>query len=148
MLDIYDSHGSAGNVARQPIAKSRGLAILNGNLARASRHECQDCQPEEGRMSRVPVESREFAAANVLGVTVGTSCPQGGDSGHGGRTLLRLRDLGGTDLRARVEQDDQGRACVELILGGDSECATFVQALEFALSVLRAQMRAKHEEVE
>jgi hypothetical protein len=84
----------------------------------------------------------------VLGVTVGTSCPQGGDSGHGGRTLLRLRDLGGTDLRARVEQDDQGRACVELILGGDSECATFVQALEFALSVLRAQMRAKHEEVE
>jgi hypothetical protein len=31
---------------------------------------------------------------------------------------------------------------VEIVLGGDTECETFIQALEHALSVLKAQVTA------
>jgi hypothetical protein len=31
---------------------------------------------------------------------------------------------------------------VEIVIGGDTECETFIQALEHALSVLKAQVTA------
>jgi hypothetical protein len=91
-------------------------------------------------MTRVPLSSEEISCANRLSVTVGTNCPQGGDSGHGGRTVFRLQDLGATDLRVRVDSGDlHSASSVEIVLRGDSECETFIRALEYALSVLRAQ---------
>src|SRR5438105_3220440 len=84
----------------------------------------------------------EFAYANVLRVEVGSNCPQGGDTGHGGRTYLSLQDRGGTDWRLRVtthggqvvEIDDAAR--IELIAGGDSERDTLFDAMRFAISTL------------
>ncbi len=79
----------------------------------------------------------------MLTIQAGTNCPQGGDSGHGGRTVFRIIDDGATALSVRIdrgqEQDARG---VELMLGGDTEAATFIEALEFAARVLRGQFGA------
>lgn len=105
-------------------------------------------------MSRIPVSSKTFQNANILSITVGTNCPNGGDSGHGGRTLFRLTNDASTDMSARVNGGQlQSVESVEIVLGGDTECETFIQALEYATSVLRAQTQAKayasaHEEIE
>ena len=88
---------------------------------------------------------KEMWSANSIGVTVGSNCPQGGDSGHGGRTYLGIKDLGGTDMRVVVNGRDLGNVCqVDLIFGGDAEHDTFIQALEFALEQLRAQAAVQH----
>ncbi len=79
---------------------------------------------------------KEINSANVLGVEAGTTGPKGGDSGHGGRTYLRIADLGGTDLRCRAYKDQYGSAGVEIILGGDSERTSLMEALRFALNAL------------
>ena len=95
-------------------------------------------------MSRIPVSTEIFEQANLLKVTVGTNCPNGGDSGHGGRTLFRLTNEGSTDISVRVEGGElQSVDSVEIVLRGDTECETFIQALEYAVSVLRAQTIAK-----
>jgi hypothetical protein len=86
----------------------------------------------------------EFLSANLLRVTVGTNCPQGGDSGHGGRTVLIFEDLGGTDLRCSVDSEAASYTKrIEVVLGGDSECATFIQALEFAANTLKLLQMAQ-----
>ena len=78
--------------------------------------------------------------ANMLTIQAGTNCPQGGDSGHGGRTILRIVDDGATALSIKVdgEQEKDARE-IEIILGGDTEAATFIEGLEFAVRVLRGQ---------
>lgn len=76
---------------------------------------------------------------NVLGVEVETNCPQGGDSGHGGYTSLVLRDEGGTDIEVSVLGGGKG---VRIELGGDAECATFIQCLRFAADALERQWLA------
>jgi len=82
----------------------------------------------------------EFPAANVLQVEAGTNCPQGGDSGHGGRTLFRLTDQGGTDIRVKVDGNPiKIYDSIEIVLGGDCEHFTFVEALEFALKTYKVQ---------
>ena len=93
-------------------------------------------------MERIPVVEKEIVSANILEVVVGTNCPQGGDTGHGGRTLLRIADAASTDMRLR-QPDGTFRNVdsIEIVLGGDTECETFIEALEFAATSLRA-MRA------
>ena len=91
-------------------------------------------------MSEVKIYSEEFTSANILQVQAGTNCPQGGDTGHGGRTIFRLIDQGSTDIRVKID----GRAIniknsIEITLGGDCEHFTFTEALEFALKVYRQQ---------
>lgn len=90
----------------------------------------------------------------MMTVQAGTNCPQGGDSGHGGRTVFRVLDDGATDLRVRLngkaEHDVQS---VELILGGDCEAECFAEALEFAARTIRGQLgvgrsEGKEEQVE
>jgi len=79
----------------------------------------------------VPVYSKEFAAASILEATVGTTGYKGGDSGHGGRTIFRLTNLASTDMRVKVEDDE-----VTICFGGDAELYTFIDALEFASTIL------------
>ena len=89
-------------------------------------------------MTKLTIHSKEISSANILLVEAGTNCPQGGDSGHGGRTVLRLSDLGGTAMQCRVNDGtliDANK--IEIVLSGDTECVTFTEALEFAASVLQ-----------
>src|SRR5581483_9882659 len=86
----------------------------------------------------VAVSTEEFSSANILRVTVGTNCPHGGDTGHGGRTVLILEDLGGTDLRCSCDGGPvSSTQRIEIVLGGDTECDTFIDALEYAAQTLR-----------
>lgn len=78
--------------------------------------------------------------ANFLRVEAGTNCPQGGDYGHGGRTHLKLTDEGSTAMEVSVDGEPLRFVDnIEIVLGGDSEGQMFVEALEFALDVIRAQ---------
>jgi len=85
----------------------------------------------------VKTQSRTCEDFCVLTVTAGTNCPQGGDAGHGGRTIFRLQDEGGTAATISIDgQEHQPFDRFELILSGDAEYKLFVEALEFALNVL------------
>jgi hypothetical protein len=91
--------------------------------------------------SMVEVFSREIYNCNVLGVSAGTTGYCGGDSGHGCRTIIRISDLGGTDLRARViprryPAPDNAAEEVEIVLGGDAELQTIIEGLKFILRAL------------
>ena len=80
--------------------------------------------------------SEEFGFFNILGVTVATNGYQGGDSGHGGRTYIRLEDLSSTDIDARVSVGPNTNSKVEIMLGGDSELDSVIEALRWAADKL------------
>ncbi len=71
----------------------------------------------------------ELVSCNILGVKVATNGYCGGDSGNGSRTYFRLEDLSSTDINLRLLNNNKG---VEIILGGDTELETFIQALRWA----------------
>jgi hypothetical protein len=80
---------------------------------------------------------RKITDANILSVEAGTNGYQGGDTGHGSRTYIRIQNEGGTDLGARVLLDSLGYVDgVEIVLGGDAELSTMIEALKFATKVL------------
>lgn len=80
---------------------------------------------------------KEITDCNILGVKVGTTGYKGGDTGHGGRTLLELKDLASTDMRVSVDGKELVDAQkVTLVFGGDSELDTFKEALLFAYKTL------------
>ena len=89
---------------------------------------------------KVTTWTREVSDCNIFKAEAGTNGFQGGDWGHGSRTVLNLRDLGGTDFYCtvngdRYEQPDE----IEIVLGGDSELATIKEVLRWWLNVLAAQ---------
>ena len=91
------------------------------------------------RINGVDVETweREIYDANILSVEVGTNGYCGGDTGHGGRTYIRITDKGGTDISARVIKDKYGDTSgIEIALGGDAELSTIIEAFEFITMVL------------
>jgi hypothetical protein len=88
--------------------------------------------------SRLTVEEKEITGANMLRVKVGTTGYKGGDGGHGGVTYFELRDEGNTAIEAAVEKEG---TAVKIILRGDSELDTFIEALEFAASTLKKLAR-------
>lgn len=75
------------------------------------------------------LREEEFVNCNILGVKVATNGYCGGDSGHGSRTYLRLEDKAATDIDIRLINGGTG---VEIMLGGDTELETFIQALRWA----------------
>lgn len=86
----------------------------------------------------IEIKTKTIEDACVLKVGVGTNCPMGGDAGHGGRTVFRLTDKGGTAMSVSVnglphEYVEQ----FELVLSGDAEYVSFVNALYFALHHLK-----------
>lgn len=89
---------------------------------------------------KVETISAEIVSANIIEVEVGTTGHCGGDTGHGGRTYFRIKDLASTDMNAKITGESCGNAGeVEISFGGDCELDTFIQALEFALTVLKNQ---------
>ena len=83
---------------------------------------------------------RDITNANCLEVEVGTTGYQGGDTGHGGRTFLRIKDDGGTDMRVTTINDDTEHTDEFILeLGGDTELATLIEALKWTVSVLEAK---------
>lgn len=97
--------------------------------------------------SEVEVYSREIWDANVIRVSAGTTGFCGGDSGHGGRTIIGIEDLGSTDLRIRVKTHSHFGECdtyetedaekIEIILGGDAELVTIVKGLKWIRKALK-----------
>lgn len=93
----------------------------------------------------VPIEtlSRDLIEANMMEVEVGTNGFFGGDQGHGSRTYFRLKNLGGTNMEVLTKPSDESENAVDevvIMLGGDSELLTFMDALSFALKVLDLQI--------
>jgi hypothetical protein len=89
--------------------------------------------------SEVLLCADEYTAsdANILTVMASSNCPQGGDSGHGGRTYFALVDEANTDLNVRVNDGHwQEAGKIEVMLGGDSENTTFRNCLSAALKML------------
>ena len=67
--------------------------------------------------------TREIYSANVLEVEAGTNGFQGGDSGHGSRTYIRIEDMGSTDIRINPLGRD-GDEGFELFLGKNAVSGT------------------------
>ena len=65
----------------------------------------------------------------------------GGDSGHGGRTYFRIEDMGSTDIQVQLIENHGWIEGFEVILGGDSELDTIIDALNFITQVLEAKKR-------
>lgn len=91
------------------------------------------------RVNGVDVETweREIIDANILSVEAGTNGYQGGDTGHGSRTYIRISDEGSTDISAQVLKNQYGDTSgIEIALGGDAELSTIIEALRFILKAL------------
>lgn len=91
------------------------------------------------RVNGMDVETwqREIIDANILSVEAGTNGYQGGDTGHGGRTYIRISNEGGTDINTRVLKDRFGDTSgIEIALGGDAELSTIIEAFKFITQVL------------
>lgn len=101
-----------------------------------------DISKSKREVNGVMVETQqiEIPGFNIIEVEVGTTGDCGGDTGHGGRTYLRIEDLSSTDIETNILLDKSGyEVGFEVKLGGDSELCTLIQALEFALEVLKEQ---------
>ena len=73
-----------------------------------------------------------------MSITVGTNCPQGGDAGYGGRTVLSLEDRGGTSWGIKTDEKlFESPQKIEIVFGGDDECENLISALEFAVTELK-----------
>jgi hypothetical protein len=90
----------------------------------------------------VRTKASEHHANCTLQYEVGTTGYKNGDSGHGGRTYIRLEDIACTDMRVRVN-GGQELDCdkLEIIFGGDDELEAIVGALKFFSAVLENQTR-------
>ena len=82
------------------------------------------------------LNSSEFGTFNTLGVIVATNGYQGGDSGQVGRTYICFEDLCSTDIDAVVSYGQDTNAKVEIMLGGDSELDSMIDALRWAADKL------------
>ncbi len=83
-------------------------------------------------------KSKTFVSCNILKMLCGTNCPCGGDAGHGGKTILKLEDEACTDWEIYVNGQlvCECPQTVTLILKGDTENETFIDALKYASKYL------------
>ena len=93
---------------------------------------------------KFPVYKREICSANQIEVVAGTNGYHGGDSGHGSRTFIQIRDLGGTDITVNKLTNEHGDEGVCLDLGGDAELQTIIEGLEFIVNVLKTQSKGNN----
>ena len=91
----------------------------------------------------VPLYGVEATDACILSILAGTNCPKGGDGGHGGRTILLIKDLGGTVMSLDVNGKEVSTDLEEmrLVLHGDAECRVFIQAMDKTIRLLKDQLQ-------
>ena len=140
----------------KPYAMDRMMKLAEA----AKKHEYEMSHGEvEVDGIKIQTRKKSIEDCNILSVEVGTTGPQGGDTGHGGRTYFRISNDASTDMRCivvtsrgkRYEFDnavdvDQ----IEIMFGGDSELDTFISALDFAAEKLREgrySQKLKYEEL-
>jgi len=96
----------------------------------------------------VSTVKKEFYDACILEVEVGTSSPNGGDWGNGGRTYFKLTDHASTAWNVRADIPKTGKKHIdnwleprniEIVVGGDAEARVFIQALRYAADQLEQQ---------
>lgn len=80
----------------------------------------------------VPIKEKEIVSCNILRVEAGTTGLKGGDTGHGGRTYFSITDEASTDMEVNVFNNG-----FEVMLGGDTELETMIEALEFIIKTLK-----------
>lgn len=105
---------------------------------------------------KVKTFKKEIWEANVLSVEVGTNTPMGGDAGHGGITIFTLTNKAATSWLIDVfagRRKEEGNAItienpdqISIKLFGDTEAKTFMEALKFALHILKVQRSTKEKE--
>ena len=84
-----------------------------------------------------PTWKRAVISCNILDVEAGTTGLRGGDTGHGGRTYFSIRDGACTDMEVRPTFNKWGEADgFEVMLGGDCELETMIEALKFIVQAL------------
>lgn len=85
----------------------------------------------------------EITSCNTLEVEAGTTGYMGGDSGHGGRTYFKIRDLGSTDIKVGFTDKDNLYSTdgFYVELGGDCELDTMITALSCVIKILACQLR-------
>ena len=84
-----------------------------------------------------PIFRKDITSANLLQVVAGTTGYEGGDSGSGSRTYIRIYDNSSTDIRVKPIVDKFGNGGVEIVLGGDCELYTIINGLEFITNILK-----------
>ena len=84
------------------------------------------------------VFKKQITSANIIEFIAGTTGYQGGDSGHGCRTMIRIKDLASTDIRVKELFDSSGNVDgVEIVFGGDYELSNLIKGLNFIENVLK-----------
>jgi hypothetical protein len=90
--------------------------------------------------------SKEITNCNIIKVSVKHNGYCGGDSGHGGFVEIEIKDLAGTDMSIEDVLDTNKNYIVKgktqisnikLIVQGDSERDTLIEALEFVVLNLK-----------
>lgn len=87
----------------------------------------------------------EINSACIMRVAAGTTGECGGDSGHGGKTIIEIADDSGCDIECTILQtghDGRGTG-MRIALGGDCEMSCLLEALEFAAATIRREMLLK-----
>jgi hypothetical protein len=87
---------------------------------------------------KITTKTKSIVNAALFEVEVGTTGLRGGDSGHGGRSYLRFKDQASSDFKISVvSSGESGNGEVVLTFGGDAELENLIEALQFALDVLK-----------
>ena len=94
---------------------------------------------------KVNTKKMTFESCNIIEAEVGTTGYMGGDSGHGGRTYIRIADQASSDMTVKAGEDSYGCPFIEIKLGGDTELDTIIGAFDFIVSELKKTANISHE---
>lgn len=81
---------------------------------------------------------KEIFDACIINITAGTTGYKGGDAGHGGKTFIKIEDIGGTDIHFEVKQTENEKSLI-ISLYGDAELNVMIKALEWIVKILKAE---------
>lgn len=93
---------------------------------------------------RLETWERDIVSCNILQVEAGTNGFHGGDGGSGCRTYIRIENLASTSIQVRMIGENGGDG-LEIVLSGDTELSTMLEALEFIQKVLKDQIEEAEE---
>ena len=80
------------------------------------------------------IYEKQIWGASILEVAAGTTGYGGGDSGHGGRTWIKIADGASSDFNCSW---DAHKKELQIMLGGDSELDNIIKAFEFVANTLK-----------